>query len=179
MREIHPRITVVGSFLVGLTLRVPRFPVAGESLIGTDFDMGPGGKGSNQAVGAARLGAESHLVAVIGADLFGDMTATLYAEEGVGTTLRRTRERNTGAGFITLNADGQNHIVLDTGANQLLSPADVDAAEDLIASSGAVLSVLEIAPETAGRAMQLGRKPGAAAGQRAAGVGGRADTQRE
>jgi ribokinase len=112
-------------------------------------------------VGAARLGAESHLVAVIGTDLFGDMAATLYAEEGVGVAhLRRTRERNTGAGFITLNAAGQNHIVLDTGANQLLSPADVDAAEDLIASSGAVLSVLEIAPETAGRAMQLGRQHG-------------------
>jgi ribokinase len=157
----RPRITVVGSFLVGLTLRVPRFPVAGESLIGTDFDMGPGGKGSNQAVGAARLGAESHLVAVIGTDLFGDAAARLYAAEGVGTAhLRRTGDRNTGVGFITLNTEGQNHIVLDTGANQLLSPADVDAAEDLIASSQVVLSVLEIAPATATRAMQLARRHG-------------------
>src|SRR5687768_2754354 len=161
MSLTRPRITVVGSFLVGLTLRAPRFPVAGESLIGTDFDMGPGGKGSNQAVGAARLGAESHLLAVIGTGLFGDVAARLYAEEGVGTAhLRRTSERNTGVGFITLNAEGQNQIVLDTGANQLLSEADVDAAEDLIASSQAVLSVLEIAPATAARGMQLGRKHG-------------------
>ena len=161
MTQPRPRLTVVGSFAVGLTLRAPRFPVAGETLLGTDFDMGPGGKGSNQAVGAARLGAESHLVAVIGTDLFGDMAVKLYADEGVGTThLRRTSERHTGVGFITLNAAGQNHIVLDMGANHLLAPADVDAAEDLIASSRAVLSVLEIAPETAGRAMQLGRQHG-------------------
>jgi ribokinase len=161
MAMTRPRITVVGSFAVGMTLRAPRFPVAGETLLGSDFDMGPGGKGSNQAVGAARLGAESHLVAVIGTDLFGDVAVKLYAEEGVGTAhLRRTAERNTGVGFITLNAAGQNQIVLDMGANHLLSPADVDHAEDLIASSRAVLSVLEIAPVTAARAMQLGRQHG-------------------
>ncbi len=161
MSLTRPRLTVVGSFAVGLTLRAPRFPVAGETLIGSDFDMGPGGKGSNQAVGTARLGAESHLVAVIGTDLFGDVAARLYAAEGVGTThLRRTGERNTGVGFITLNAVGQNQIVLDMGANHLLSPADVDAAESLIASSQAVLSVLEIAPATAARAMHLARRHG-------------------
>lgn len=161
MPHTRPRLTVVGSFAVGLTLRAPRFPVAGETLIGSDFDMGPGGKGSNQAVGAARLGADSHLVAVIGTDLFGDMAARLYAAEGVGTAhLRRTGERNTGVGFITLNAEGQNQIVLDMGANHLLTPADVDAAESLIASSQAVLSVLEIAPATATRAMQLARQHG-------------------
>ena len=157
----YPRITVVGSFAVGLTLRAPRFPVAGETLIGSDFDMGPGGKGSNQAVGAARLGAESHLVAVIGQDLFGDVAVDLYRREGVGTAhLRRTAERNTGVGFITLNAAGENHIVLDMGANHLLYPADVEAAEDLIAGSQAVLTVLEISPATAARAMALARQHG-------------------
>jgi ribokinase len=162
MKNPRPKITVVGSFAVGLTLRAPRFPVKGETLIGSDFDMGPGGKGSNQAVGAARLGAESHLVAVIGDDLFGEVAVKLYQHEGVGTAhLRRTAERNTGVGFITLNAEGDNHIVLDMGANHLLSPADVDAAEDLIASSDAVLSVLEIAPETAARGMALARRHGA------------------
>ncbi len=162
MRGSKPKITVVGSFAVGLTLRAPRFPVKGETLIGSDFDMGPGGKGSNQAVGAARLGAESHLVAVIGADIFGDVGVNLYKQEGVGIEhLRRTAERNTGVGFITLNAEGDNHIVLDMGANHLLSPADVDKAEDLIASSDAVLSVLEISPATAARGMALARKHGA------------------
>ena len=158
---VRPKITVIGSFAVGLTLRAPRFPVAGETLIGSDFDMGPGGKGSNQAVGAARLGAESHLVAVIGQDLFGDVAVDLYRREGVGVAhLRRTAERNTGVGFITLNAAGENHIVLDMGANHLLSPADVEAAEDLIAGSQAVLTVLEINPATAARAMALARQHG-------------------
>lgn len=161
MSTNRPVITVVGSFAVGLTLRAPRFPVAGETLIGTDFDMGPGGKGSNQAVGAARLGAESHLVGVIGEDAFGDMAVLLYQREGVGVEfLRRTSARNTGVGFITLNAAGENHIVLDMGANHLLAPADVDAAEGLIARSQAVLTVGEIDPATAAHAMAVARRHG-------------------
>ena len=161
MPDQRPVITVVGSFAVGLTLRAPRFPVAGETLLGTDFDMGPGGKGSNQAVGAARLGAESHLVGLIGEDTFGDMAVLLYQREGVGMEhLRRTAERNTGVGFITLNAAGENHIVLDMGANHLLTPAAVDAAEALIARSQAVLTVLEISPATAARAMAVARAHG-------------------
>ena len=162
MRGSKPKLTVIGSFAVGLTLRAPRFPVKGETLIGSDFDMGPGGKGSNQAVGAARLGAESHLVAVLGADLFGDLAVKLYQQEGVGTAyLRRTAERNTGVGFITLNAEGDNHIVLDMGANHLFTPEDVDRAQALIAESDVVLSVLEIAPATAARGMALARRHGA------------------
>ena len=162
MSNPHPLLTVVGSFAVGLTMRAARFPVAGETLLGTDFDMGPGGKGSNQAVGAARLGAEVELVAVIGQDLFGDMAMALYQREGVGVALlRRTAERNTGVGFITLNAAGENHIVLDMGANHLLSTEDVDMAEPLIARSDAVLSVLEIDPATAAHGLGLARRHGA------------------
>jgi ribokinase len=161
MKNKRPVVTVVGSFAVGLTLRAPRFPVRGETLIGSDFDMGPGGKGSNQAVGAARLGAESHLVACIGTDLFGDIAVKLYESENVRTThLQRTTQRNTGVGFITLDMQGDNHIVLDPGANALLSPAAVDAAEELIAASDIVLSVLEIPTKTAGRALTLARRHG-------------------
>ena len=161
MSTARPRITVVGSFAVGLTIRAPRFPVKGETLLGRDFDMGPGGKGSNQAVGAARLGAESHFVGLIGEDLFSEMAVQLYAAEGVHTAhLRRTKERNTGVGFITLNDTGDNHIVLDMGANELLAPADVDAAEAVIARSDVVLAVLEIPPATAARAMELAQRHG-------------------
>lgn len=154
-------ITVVGSFAVGMTIRAPHFPVAGETLLGSDFDMGPGGKGSNQAVAAARLGAESHLVAKIGHDLFAEMALDLYRREGVGTRyLYQTAERATGVGFITLNQAGENHIVLDMGANEMLSAEDVRAAEAQIAAGHAVLSVLEIRPETAAMAMELGRRHG-------------------
>jgi len=159
MRTKRPKITVVGSFAVGLTIRAPRFPVKGETLLGRDFDMGPGGKGSNQAVGVARLGAESHFVSMIGQDAFGEMAVALYAAEGVKTShLQRTADRNTGVGFITLDDAGDNHIVLDMGTNQLLTPAHVDAAEALIAASDVVLSVLEIPPAAAARAMQLAQR---------------------
>ncbi len=161
MTKEHPVITVVGSFAVGMTLRAERFPVAGETLLGGDFDMGPGGKGSNQAVGVARHGAQSHLVVIIGDDILGDIAVKLYEEEGISTEhLQRTSKMNTGVAFITLNAAGENHIVLDMGANNLLSPSDVDAVEDLIASSDVVMSVLEIHPESAARAMALARKHG-------------------
>ncbi len=164
MNTKQPRITVVGSFAVGMTMRAPRFPVKGETLLGSDFDMGPGGKGSNQAVGAARLGAESHFVALIGEDLFGDMAVRLYEQEGVRTEhLRRTTERNTGVGFITLNAAGDNHIVLDMGANELLTPMHVDAAEASIAQSDVVLAVLEIPPAAAARALELAQRHGVTA----------------
>jgi ribokinase len=110
-------------------------------------------------VGAARLGAESHFVGLIGQDLFGEMAIELYRAAGVHTEhLRRTTERNTGVGFITLNDAGDNHIVLDMGANELLTPADVDAAEAIIAQSDVVLAVLEIPPPTAARAMELARR---------------------
>ncbi len=164
MSTKQPLITVVGSFAVGLTIRAPRFPVKGETLLGSDFDMGPGGKGSNQAVGAARLGAESHFVGMIGEDLFGEMAVKLYEQEGVHTShLRRTTQRNTGVGFITLNTEGDNHIVLDMGANELLTPADVDAAEATIASSDVVLAVLEIPVQVAAHAMALARRHNATA----------------
>src|SRR5579862_7375885 len=104
----QPVITVVGSFAVGLTIRTPHIPIFGETLLGSDFDMGPGGKGSNQAVATARLGCESSLVAVIGSDKLGDIAADLYEAEGVGTRyLTRTPERPTGVGFIILNPLGE------------------------------------------------------------------------
>src|SRR5258706_15612008 len=94
-------VTVVGSFAVGMTLRTSRMPIFGETLIGSDFDMGPGGKGSNQATGAARLGAASYFVGIIGGDKLGEIATDLYAAEGVNTTyLHKTSDMATGVGFI-------------------------------------------------------------------------------
>ncbi|WP_292720329.1 PfkB family carbohydrate kinase, partial [Mesorhizobium sp.] len=78
-----PKITIVGSFAVGLTMRAPKLPIFGETMLGTDFDMGPGGKGSNQAVATARLGAASSLLAIIGTDKLAGIATDLYAAEGV------------------------------------------------------------------------------------------------
>ncbi len=156
-----PIITVVGSFAVGMTLRTSRMPHFGETLVGSDFDMGPGGKGSNQAVAAARLGARSYFAGIIGDDKLGEIAVDLYAREGVDATyLQKTTEMATGVGFIILNERGENGIILDMGANKLMDSAFVDGVEAQISRSHVVMSVLELPVEAAARAMELGRKHG-------------------
>jgi ribokinase len=156
-----PVITVVGSFAVGMTLRTARMPIFGETLIGSDFDMGPGGKGSNQAVATSRLGAESYFVGIIGDDKLGEIATDLYAADNVNTRyLKKTRDMATGVGFIILNQAGQNGIILDMSANELIDAAFVDTAEEQIARSDMVMSVLEIPAVGAARAMELGREHG-------------------
>lgn len=156
-----PKITVVGSWVVGLTLRAERFPVKGETLVGRDFDQGPGGKGSNQAVQAARLGANVEFVGLIGQDDFGRMALDLYREERVGTTfLGQVAEKNTGVGFIVLNRAGENFIIIDPGTNNLLNRAWVRRAGDRIRQSGAVITQLEIPAEAAAEALLIARQAG-------------------
>lgn len=157
-----PEVTVVGSFAVGLTIRAPKLPIFGETMLGTDFDMGPGGKGSNQAVATARLGAHSALLALIGTDKLAGIATDLYAAEGVDAALVAARaERATGVGFIILNDKGENFIILDMGANELMDAGTVEAGEARIKASDVVMTVLEIPIPAAARAMELGRKHGA------------------
>jgi ribokinase len=157
----QPTITVVGSFAVGMTLRTGRMPHFGETLVGRDFDMGPGGKGSNQAVGTARLGARSYFAGIIGDDKLAEIALDLYAAEGVDTTfLKQTKEMATGVGFIILNDAGENGIILDMGANKLMDPGFVDGLAAQIAASDVVMSVLELPVPAAARAMALGRQHG-------------------
>ncbi len=154
-----PIMTVIGSFAVGMTIRTGRMPIFGETLLGNDFDMGPGGKGSNQAVGTARLGAKSYFAGIIGDDKLGEIATDLYAGEGVDATyLKKTSDMATGVGFIILNEAGENGIILDMSANKLMDAAFVDRVESQIAASDLVISVLEIPVEAAARAMELGKK---------------------
>ena len=156
-----PIITVIGSFAVGLTIRTSHMPIFGETLIGSDFDMGPGGKGSNQAVGTARLGANAHFVGIICADKLGEIATDLYTQEGVDTThLWKTTQMATGVGFIILNQAGENGIILDMSANKLMDAAFVDRAEAQIACSDVVMAVLEIPVAAAARGLELGKKHG-------------------
>ena len=156
------KVTVVGSFLVGLTLRAERFPAPGETVIAGDFDQGPGGKGSNQAVQAARMGADVEFVGAVGSDDFGLMAEKLFAAEGVGTRhLRRIVELNTGLGFIILDRAGENRILIDPGATAALSVDDLDAASDGIGSSEVVITQLEIPAELAAAGLRIARTAGA------------------
>ncbi len=157
----QPIITVVGSFAVGMTLRTVRMPIFGETLVGSDFYMGPGGKGSNQAVATARLGARSYFAGIIGDDKLGEIATDLYASEGVDTThLVKTQEAATGVGFIILNETGQNGIILDMGANKLMDGAFVASVEAQIARSDVVMTVLELPVAAAAKAMELGKRHG-------------------
>src|SRR6202011_2301541 len=111
-----------------------------------------GGKGSNQAVGAARLGAASHFIGIIGDDKLGEIATDLYAAEGVNTDhLHKTRHMATGVGFIILDQAGHNGIILDMSANRLMDAAFVDKAESQIAQSDIVMAVLEIPVAAAAR----------------------------
>ena len=157
----EPIITIVGSFAVGMTIRTNRMPVIGETLFGSDFDMGPGGKGSNQAVGVARLGAKAFFAGIIGNDKLGEIAIDLYLKEGVNTKyLIKTDEQATGVGFIILNEKGENSIILDMGANKLMNSEFVEKTEPQIAKSDLVMSVLELPLEAAIRTMELGKKHG-------------------
>ena len=159
-----PAVTVVGSFAVGLTLRAARWPIAGETVLASDFDQGPGGKGSNQAVQVARMGTPVEFVGVIGDDALGDIAIELYKQEAVATSyLRRTPERNTGVGFIILDAAGENRIFLDPGANELLSTGDVDRAGEAIGRSDVIITQLEVPVDAAAAALKNARGAGTTA----------------
>ena len=155
-------IAVIGSFVAGLTVRVPRMPVLGEGLIGDLFDMGPGGKGTNQAIAAARLGANVELVALLGDDIFADLAQTVFQAEDIGTEhVYREQDINTGVGLVTLLESGDNCIIGHLGANMRMRPGHVDKAEDVIAGSDIVLTQFEVPFDTVARAMELGRRHGA------------------
>src|SRR5215472_19179080 len=158
-----PRITVVGSYATGLTMKVDRLPSTGETLLGSGYRVDYGGKGSNQAVGCARLGAEVRFVAKIGKDSFGDMALDLYRTEGIDVSyIRRTDAAPTGVGFIIVERPtGRNCIVLDAGANELLSPTDVAECDAGLGESSVVLTQLEIPVDAAEAALARGRQRGA------------------
>src|ERR1700756_3144563 len=110
-------------------MKVQRLPSTGETVLGAGYRVDYGGKGSNQAVGCARLGPRVSFVAKVGQDSFGEMALRLYRDEGIDTRwVQQTSEAPTGVGFITVEASsGHNCIVLDPGANELLSAHDVAA----------------------------------------------------
>ncbi|MCZ7418443.1 MULTISPECIES: ribokinase [unclassified Micromonospora] len=154
------KIAVVGSYGAGLTMRVPRAPVAGETLSGGRFASGHGGKGSNQAVAAARLGAEVSFLTAIGRDQFGDAARRLWHDEGVDASAVRTTDAATMVGFILVDDGGENRIAIAPGALDELTPADVDRFTDRIAEADLVVVSLEIPLPVALAALRTARAHG-------------------
>jgi ribokinase len=154
------RITVVGSYNVGLMMTVERLPRDGETLLGSGYSEGPGGKGSNQAVAAARLGAASGMVCCVGNDRWGDEAIALWRSEGVREALVKRVDVHTGLGFVIVAKGGQNVITVDPGANMRLRPEDVERAGYEISRSSVMLAQLEVPVETVVAAAEIARRAG-------------------
>jgi ribokinase len=143
-------------------MKVKRLPSTGETVLASGYRVDYGGKGSNQVVACARLGAQVSFVAKIGRDAFGEMALQLYRQEGIDVRfVRQISDQPTGVGFILVEAEGGNNcIAFDPGANELLNAGDVAQSEAALDSAAVVLTQLEIPVEAAEAAMVLGRARG-------------------
>lgn len=151
-----PQLTVVGSLNMDLIALSPRIPQPGETIIGKRFHTAPGGKGANQAVAAANLGAQVFMVGSVGEDAFADSLLENLASAGVDHKfVTRDQENATGVALIVVDDHGENSIVVASGANMHLEPADLEFAEDTIASSDVLLLQLEVPLEVVIRAAEM------------------------
>lgn len=155
------RIVVAGSVNMDLVFRTPRMPQPGETLMGRSFMQSPGGKGANQAVAAARMGAQVAMVGRLGADALGAALRQALANDGIDTSqLRDTPEVATGTACILVDDDAGNCIVLTGGANQAVGTEDIDAAAALIRASSLLICQLEIPLHSVLRALAIARSAG-------------------
>ncbi len=141
-------IVVVGSINTDLVASAKLIPVVGETVIGTGFQIHPGGKGANQAVAVARLGYPVSMIGRLGNDSFGEQLRKHLEGAGVDTAGIANSEGTSGVAVIVVSEKGENSIVVVPGANALVTRADIDANLDLIRHAGVVLAQLEIPVET-------------------------------
>jgi ribokinase len=139
-------ITVLGSFVADLAFRTPRIPAWGETVLGSGFVIGPGGKGSNQAVAARRLGQEVSFITKLGRDAFGDLARATYQREGIDSQyIFDSPDQPTGGAAIIIDeARGENAIIVVPGACYEVMPAEIDVARSRIAESAVLLTQLEL-----------------------------------
>lgn len=157
----RPKVAVIGSVNMDLVTMTQRMPRTGETLEARSFFTGFGGKGANQAVAAARLGADVLMVAKIGDDMFGAEMKRNFEENGVDARFVETViDHPTGVASISVDDDGNNCILIVKGANGELSPADVERAAPSLSGCGMLLLQLEIAVDTVYSAIDLARREG-------------------
>jgi ribokinase len=158
---MKPSIVVVGSVNMDLVIRVLRMPAPGETIAGSGFRTIPGGKGANQAVAAARMGAQVHLIGSIGGDDFGVRLSGGLADEGIDLTcLSVLEDESTGVAMIILDANGQNSIVLSPGANGRVTPDQIEACADMIAGAHILVCQLETPLTAVARAVDIAHDNG-------------------
>jgi ribokinase len=158
---MKPRITVVGSVNMDLVFRTPRMPAVGETLHGHEFRQIPGGKGANQAVAAARQGADVSFIGAVGNDGFGDFSRQCLHAEGINVDqLRCVADVATGVAGILVEDNGSNSIVLAAGANATVTGQQIEAARATIASAKILLCQLETPLTSVERAISIAREEG-------------------
>ncbi|WEZ82315.1 ribokinase [Rhizobium sp. 32-5/1] len=154
-------VSILGIFVADTAYLAKRMPNVGETITGTGFSVGPGGKGSNQAVAAARAGAEVSFISKIGRDTFGDMALKTYAEAGVRPKVVQMDDMPTGAAFIYVNDEnGENAIIVYPGAAGTIDIADVEAARETIEQSLVFVTQLEQPAKAAQRALEIAHAAG-------------------
>jgi ribokinase len=156
-----PQIVVVGSYNADVALQVARLPAPGETCLALGRVDGPGGKGSNQAISAARCGASVAMLAAVGRDGAGEAALAVWAAEGIETrAVARLDGCGTGMAMILVDSRGENAIIVDAGANARLAPGHVEVASATIRAANLVLAQLETPPPATAAAFRLARDSG-------------------
>jgi ribokinase len=157
-----PKVVVVGSSNTDMVVKVPALPAPGQTVLGGTFLQAAGGKGANQAVAAARLGADVVFIARVGTDALGEGALEGFRRDGIATDwVARDSDAASGVALIVVDAQGENMIAVASGANARLSPEDLDRAARAFEGAAVVLVQLEIPLPAVLRAVELGRRAGA------------------
>jgi len=154
-------VAILGVFVADLTFRASKMPAIGETVAGSGFAVGPGGKGSNQAVAVARAGCSVTFISRIGSDTFGELALKTWKADGIHARVTQTVTAPTGAAFIYVHETrGDNAIIVVPGAAMELCAADVDAAADAIGASRVFVTQLEQPAAAARRGLEIARASG-------------------
>ncbi|WIY53280.1 ribokinase [Devosia sp. YIM 151766] len=155
-------VVILGAFVADLAFKAPRLPIIGETLLGQGFSSGPGGKGSNQAIAAARAGAKTAMITRIGRDTFGTLALDTWSADGIDTShVAIDESAATGAAFIFVaTGTGDNAIIVEIGAAARLTPADISAAEARIAGASVFLTQFEQPLDAALAGLRVARAHG-------------------
>ncbi len=152
-------IAVIGSNMVDLISYTDRMPKEGETLEAPSFKMGCGGKGANQAVAAAKMGADVVMVSKVGDDMFADNTIRNFQSYGINTQyVSKVPQTSSGVAPIFVSSTSQNSILIIKGANEFLKPADIDKAESTLVECSLIVLQLEVPLETVYAAIEFGNK---------------------
>jgi len=154
------KIAVVGSYGVGMTMRLARLPSPGETISGGSYASGPGGKGSNQAIAAARLGADVYLLTAVGPDVFGDEARDLWRREGVDASHVITATLPTMVGFILVDKSGENRIAIASGALDELTTEHVEMFRETIREADLLIVSMEIPMAAVAAALRISHEEG-------------------